>query len=240
MRIDPIWLSFIYYADSRRRKSSHLGCWKEKTVSSHLRWTWEMGSNHLHPMALRIFWKFSRYLFRNGSRPFSYISASKGCSRFCVTKICLYLFSFQATFKQVSSTAVLPFNEPVEAMDYDSDKCKLVLTSHTGKIKLFHIEKNGTKKANMRIVMMLTTLSRNRNINVDQELEWHNRGEMCYSTFGTFYLERRKHRDLWSWIWDAVSRMFLSDASIINMAYRVLKNTVTGVDVWMKVLKSSM
>lgn len=41
--------------------------------------------------------------------------------------------------------AVLPFNEPVEAMDYDSGKCKLVLTSHTGKIKLFHVEKNGTK-----------------------------------------------------------------------------------------------
>jgi hypothetical protein len=34
----------------------------------------------------------------------------------------------------------------VEAMDYDSGRCQLVLTSHTGKIKLFHVEKNGTKK----------------------------------------------------------------------------------------------
>jgi hypothetical protein len=59
----------------------------------------------------------------------------------------------------------------VEAMDYDSDKCKLVLTSHTGKIKLFHVEKNGSKKATLRIAIMLTTLFRNRNINVDQELE---------------------------------------------------------------------
>lgn len=199
-----------------------------------------MGPNHLHQVALWIFWKLSCYLFRNGSRPFSYISASKGCGRFCVTKLCLYLFSFQATFKQLSSTAVLPFNEPVEAMDYDSDKCKLVLTSHTGKIKLFHVEKNGSKKATLRIVIMLTTLFRNRNINVDQELEWYNRGEMCCSTFSTFYLERRKHHDLWSWIWDAVSRTLVSDASIINMAFRAFKNTVTGVDVWMKILKSSM
>jgi hypothetical protein len=98
-------------------------------------------------------------VFRNGSRPSSYISASKGCSRFSVMKLCLYLFSFQTTFKQLSSTAVLPFNEPVEAMDYDSNKCKLVLTSHTGKIKLFHVEKNGTKKATLRIATILTPCS---------------------------------------------------------------------------------
>ena len=104
-----------------------------------------MGSNHLYPMAVRIFRELCRCLFWNGSRLLSYLSASKGCSKFCVTKLCLYSLSFQATFKQLSSTAVLPFNEPVEAMDYDSGKCKLVLTSHTGKIKLFHIEKNGTK-----------------------------------------------------------------------------------------------
>jgi hypothetical protein len=56
-------------------------------------------------------------------------------------------------------------------MDYDSGKHKLVLTSHTGKIKLFHVETNGTKKATLRIAMILTTLFRNRNFNVDQELE---------------------------------------------------------------------
>jgi len=84
--------------------------------------------------------------------------------------LCLYLFSFQTTFKQLSSTAVLLFNEPVEAMDYDSGKCQLVLTSHTGKIKLFHVEKNGTKKTTLRMAMILT-MFRNCNINVDQELE---------------------------------------------------------------------
>ncbi|KIM35109.1 hypothetical protein M413DRAFT_14714 [Hebeloma cylindrosporum] len=47
-------------------------------------------------------------------------------------------------FKEVSSTAVLPFNEPVEGMDYDRSKGRLALTSHTGRIKLFQIEKNGT------------------------------------------------------------------------------------------------
>jgi hypothetical protein len=39
--------------------------------------------------------------------------------------------------------AVLPFNEPVEAIDYDRNKCRLILSSHTGKIKLFQVEKNG-------------------------------------------------------------------------------------------------
>ena len=82
----------------------------------------------------------------------------------------LYLFSFQATFKQLSSTAILPFNEPVEAMDYDGGKCQLVLTSHTSKIKLFHVEKNGMIKITLRMAMILTTV-RNCNINVDQELE---------------------------------------------------------------------
>ncbi|KDR76616.1 hypothetical protein GALMADRAFT_139529 [Galerina marginata CBS 339.88] len=49
----------------------------------------------------------------------------------------------QDFFKELSSTTVLPFNEPVEAMDYDK-KNKLVLSSHGGKIKLFHVERNGT------------------------------------------------------------------------------------------------
>jgi hypothetical protein len=55
-------------------------------------------------------------------------------------------------------------------MDYDGGKCQLVLTSHTGKIKLFHVEKNGMKKITLRMAMILTTF-RNCNINVDQELE---------------------------------------------------------------------
>ena len=36
----------------------------------------------------------------------------------------------------------MPFNEPIEAMDYEWCKCKLVLSSHTGKIKLCQVEKN--------------------------------------------------------------------------------------------------
>ena len=83
----------------------------------------------------------------------------------------MYSLTSQATFKQLSNTAVLPFNEPVEAMDYDSGKSKMVLTSHTGKIKMFHVEKNGTKKITLQIAMILLTLLRNPNINVDQKLE---------------------------------------------------------------------
>ena len=49
----------------------------------------------------------------------------------------------QGVFKELSSMAVLPFNEPVEAIDYDRNKCRLILSSHMGKIKLFQVEKNG-------------------------------------------------------------------------------------------------
>lgn len=49
----------------------------------------------------------------------------------------------QGAFKELSSAAVLPFNEPVEAIDFDRNKCRLVLSSHTGIIKLYQVEKNG-------------------------------------------------------------------------------------------------
>jgi WD40 repeat protein len=49
----------------------------------------------------------------------------------------------QNSFKELSNTSVLPFNEPVESMDYDKNKSRLALSSHTGKIKVFHLEKNG-------------------------------------------------------------------------------------------------
>ena len=38
---------------------------------------------------------------------------------------------------------MFPFNEPVEAMDYDRAKCRLIVSSHTGKINMFSVEKNG-------------------------------------------------------------------------------------------------
>jgi len=75
-------LIVIHIVDSRWRKGSHLGCWTEKALSSHLWRTREMGSNHFHPMALRVFWELSNCLFWNGSRPFPYLSASKGSSKF--------------------------------------------------------------------------------------------------------------------------------------------------------------
>lgn len=49
----------------------------------------------------------------------------------------------QNNFKELSNTSVLPFNEPVESMDYDRNESRLALSSHTGKIKIFHLEKNG-------------------------------------------------------------------------------------------------
>lgn len=51
----------------------------------------------------------------------------------------------QDQFKELSSTSAMSFNEPIEAMDYDKNKSRLVVSSHTGKIKMFHVEKNGMK-----------------------------------------------------------------------------------------------
>ncbi|KAF8878985.1 hypothetical protein CPB84DRAFT_1852222 [Gymnopilus junonius] len=47
-------------------------------------------------------------------------------------------------FKELSSTSVLPFNEPVECMDYDCHRCRLVLCGHSGKLRMYTVEKNGT------------------------------------------------------------------------------------------------
>jgi len=60
----------------------------------------------------------------------------------------------QDQFKELSSTAVLPFNESVEAIDYDRNKNRLALSSHTGKIKLFQIEKNGMKNLPLELLQV--------------------------------------------------------------------------------------
>ena len=55
--------------------------------------------------------------------------------------------------------AVLPFNEPVEAIDYDHNKRQLILSSHTGKIKLFQVEKNGRINLLCQRLMLVNTTS---------------------------------------------------------------------------------
>ncbi|KAF8886712.1 WD40-repeat-containing domain protein [Gymnopilus junonius] len=47
-------------------------------------------------------------------------------------------------FKELSSTSVLPFNKPVECMDYDRHRCRLMLCGHSGKLRMYTMEKNGT------------------------------------------------------------------------------------------------
>ena len=51
----------------------------------------------------------------------------------------------QDQFKEMSSTMVMPFNEPIKAIDYDKNKGQLASLSHSGKIRVCHIEKNGAK-----------------------------------------------------------------------------------------------
>ena len=51
----------------------------------------------------------------------------------------------QDQFKEMSSTAVMPFNEPIEAIDYNKNKGRLELSSHSEKIRVCHLEKNGVK-----------------------------------------------------------------------------------------------
>ena len=132
-------------------------------------------------------------------------------------KLCLYSLWFQATFKQLSSTAVLPFNEPVEAMDYDSGKCKLVLTSHTaGKIKLFH--EKWYEKIALQISKVLK-LFRKHIINLDQKLEWDKRGGNVLFHIMHILPWKENISQLRSWIWNAVSQMLISDGNIINMGF---------------------
>ena len=82
--------------------------------------------------------------------------------------------------------AVLPFNESVEAIDYDHNKCQLILSSHTGKIKPFQVEKNGKinlSKINAQLYF------RNNDCNVEQKLEQYAGGKMCYPEVYFFYWE---------------------------------------------------
>jgi hypothetical protein len=66
-------------------------------------------------------------------------------SRYTYTRNGKMLINLQDpdTFKELSSTAVVPFNEPVESMDYDRNNCRLILSSRTGILKAFKVEKNG-------------------------------------------------------------------------------------------------
>jgi len=110
------------------------------------------------------------------------------------------------TFKQFSSTAVLPFNEPVEAMDFDSGNCKLVLTSHTGKIKLFQVEKNGN------LICMWT-----KNWNETSERK-------CVIPRSVHFTSKGGNIAIFG----------------LESGMLVLKNSVTGVDICIKVMKSSI
>ena len=65
-------------------------------------------------------------------------------SQYTYTRNGKMLINLQDMFKELSSTAVVPFNEPVESMDYDRNNCRLILSSRTGMLKAFQVEKNGT------------------------------------------------------------------------------------------------
>jgi WD40 repeat protein len=64
-------------------------------------------------------------------------------SQYTYTQEWKMLINLQDTFKELSSTTVLPFNEPVESMDYDRNECRLILSSRTGKVKAYQVEKIG-------------------------------------------------------------------------------------------------
>ncbi len=92
----------------------------------------------------------------------------------------------QDHFKELSSTAVLPFNEPVEALDYDTNKRRLVLSGHTGKIKLFNLEKNGMSNYWSRNVKPQFMTLRHTGCTVEHELEYWPRGR-CHPTGCSIY-----------------------------------------------------
>ncbi|KAF5328350.1 hypothetical protein D9619_013347 [Psilocybe cf. subviscida] len=47
-------------------------------------------------------------------------------------------------FRELTCRAVFPFNDPVEAIDHDSHKERLIVSSHAGKIGMYSVGKQGT------------------------------------------------------------------------------------------------
>lgn len=79
----------------------------------------------------------------------------------------------QNKFKELSNTIVLPFNEPVESMDYDASKSRLALSSHTGKIKIFRLEKDGMNYLPWVSWDRWLKTFRDVGIFMEQKLEWY-------------------------------------------------------------------
>ncbi|KAF5318602.1 hypothetical protein D9619_010826 [Psilocybe cf. subviscida] len=48
------------------------------------------------------------------------------------------------SFRELTCRAVFPFNNPVEAIDHDSHKERLIVSSHAGKIAMYSVSKQGT------------------------------------------------------------------------------------------------
>lgn len=67
----------------------------------------------------------------------------KRSATLCIQLVRLAYPLFQVAFKELSQTNAFAFNEPVETMDYDQYKSRLVVCSHFGKIKMLSVEKDG-------------------------------------------------------------------------------------------------
>ena len=85
-------------------------------------------------------------------------------------------------------------------MDWDKNKGRLVLSSHTGKIKLFHLEKNGTNYFRWGLRTLMNNY-RDTNCIMEQELEWSPGGERCNPTVRSVYGKGRERCDIWTGIW---------------------------------------
>ena len=48
-----------------------------------------------------------------------------------------------ANFRELSMTNAFASDDPVESIDYDRVKSRLVVSSHCGKIKMYDVDKNG-------------------------------------------------------------------------------------------------
>lgn len=106
--------------------SDHLGRWGQITC---IKWLTDNGTGICFGTGRGLVLVYQRN--KDAVRQYTFIRSGK------------MLINLQDTFKELSSTAVVPFNEPVESMDYDRNNCRLILSSRTGMLRAFQVEKNG-------------------------------------------------------------------------------------------------
>ena len=218
-----------------------MGYYPQADPPSHQGWAGMMGADNLYSMVNHRFpqWHPLLWDWKGTHRDLS--KNQRGSMWACQKNIRKALTMKQDQFKEMSSTAVMPFNEPIEAIDYNKNKGRLGLSSHSEKIRVCHLEKNGAKNfSGDSYFWFSVVMSRDGPHVMEWELEWSQGGERRNPPICSIYREGGKPCHIWVGIWGRVSVCDCAKRGSWHRGIRVSKLAATGVDNWSKVLKSSM